>query len=235
MAQYRFDLASRAVVTVCFALLASPLGCQLGNDDGAGQDTSPAESDSPSDVSARDDERTPRVAPEAEPTAPRDDSERAAAQSSNPTPPASSPDPETPPPAPAQTFEACTSSETGYGEACESIYVTMKQMSPPRCVQLTIDNCGGYSRQGLSVDAPVSWRLASGSVGSNLNECELGTFYSSSAVALDASGSITWNETTRLPTEVVLDVTLEPSGSAEDTASVDVVTAQPLNPVACDD
>jgi len=235
MVQYRFDLASRAVVTVCFSLLASPLACQLGGDDGDGQDTAPAESDSPSDVRARDDEPPPRVAPEAEPNPPADDTERAAAQSSAPTTPATSPDPESPPPAPAQVFEACTSGGAGYGDDCESIYVTMKQMSPPRCVQLTIDNCGGYSSQGLPVDAPLSWRLASGSVGSNLNECELGTFYSRSAVALDASGSITWNETTQQPTELVLDVTLEPSSSAQDLASVDVVTAQPLNPAVCDD
>jgi hypothetical protein len=111
----------------------------------------------------------------------------------------------------------------------------MKQASPPRCVQLTIDNCGSYSRQGLSVDVPLSWRLASGAVSSNLDECDLGVFYPSSSVAADASGSISWNEATRLPTELVLDVTLEPASSAPDQTSVDIATPEPLNLPTCAD
>jgi hypothetical protein len=136
------------------------------------------------------------------------------------------------PPVTAQTFAACTN-EGSYGSDCDIIYVTMKQTSPSRCIQLNIDNCGGYNQQGLPVDVPVSWRLASGSIGLNFGECELGVFYSDSDVVVDASGSISWNEATRLPSELVLELTLEPSSSAADTTSVEVVTSEPLNPSPC--
>jgi len=112
--------------------------------------------------------------------------------------------------------------------------VTMKQVSPPGCVQLTFDNCGAYGRRGLGVDVPMPWSLDSGTVSSDPDECELGVFYPTSSVALRASGSATWNQTTRLPSEIVLDVTLETSTSAGD-ASVDVTTTMPLTPVVCPD
>lgn len=126
-------------------------------------------------------------------------------------------------------FEACTYSEGTYGRNCDSLYVTMKQTSPPRCVQLTIDNCGEIGRQGLAAEVPMPWRLDSGAVSSNLDECELGVFYPSSSVALRASGSIGFSDAAGLPTEVVLDVTLETSGAA----SVEVATSLPISPVVC--
>jgi len=136
--------------------------------------------------------------------------------------------------APALSFEACTHSEGTYGRNCDYLYVSMKQVSPARCVQLTFDNCDRYDRRGLAVDVPTAWLLDSGTVGSNLEECELGVYYPSSGVALRGSGSVSWNETTRLPSELVLDVTLETS-TATGTASVDVTTTAPLAVSACDD
>jgi hypothetical protein len=136
--------------------------------------------------------------------------------------------------APALTFEACTYSEGTYGRNCDSLYVSMKQVSPALCVQLTFDNCGEYGRDGLPVDVPMPWRMDSGTVGTNLDECELGVYYPSSSVALRASGSVTWNETTRLPSELVLDVTLATSTSATD-ASVDLTTTTPITPSVCPD
>jgi hypothetical protein len=101
-------------------------------------------------------------------------------------------------------------------------------------VQLTIDNCGGYNSQGLPVDAPTSWRLASGSIGSNSNDCDLGVFDPEKTGVADAEGTITWNELTSRPTELVLDLTLSPSRSARDSTSVRVATSEPLNPSACE-
>jgi len=134
----------------------------------------------------------------------------------------------------APALAACTYSEGTYGRNCDSLYVTMKQVSPPRCVQLTFDNCGEYGRRGLAVDVPMPWRLDSGTVSSDPDECELGVFYPTSSVALSASGSVTWNQTTRLPSELALDVTLETSTPAGN-ASIDVTTTTPLTPVVCPD
>lgn len=136
---------------------------------------------------------------------------------------------------PAQLFAACTHS-AGYGSNCDSVFVTMKQMSPPQCVQLTLDNCGEYGgRSGLSVRMPMPWRLDSGTVSSNLNECELGVFYPSSSVAQRASGTVRWNETTRLPSEIALDVTLETSSANPDNADVELVTLAVIAPTVCED
>jgi hypothetical protein len=135
----------------------------------------------------------------------------------------------------AQAFEACTTNGGSYGDNCDTIYVAMTQASPARCVQLTIDNCGGYSRQGIGAHVPLSWRLSSGSIGSTVSPCELGVFYTDRTGVSDAEGTISWNESTRLPTEIVLELTLQPTSSAVDTTSLDIATPVPLNPVACAD
>jgi hypothetical protein len=136
---------------------------------------------------------------------------------------------------PARVFAACTDA-AGYGSSCDSVFVTMKQMSPPQCVQLTLDNCEQYgNRSGLSVRMPMPWRLGSGTVSSNLNECELGVFYPTSSVAQRASGSVRWNETTRLPSEIALDVTLETSSVNADNAKVELLTLAAIAPTVCED
>ena len=132
----------------------------------------------------------------------------------------------------ALTFAACSSAGGPYAE-CESIYVTAVQASPARCIQLTIDNCGTYGRQGLSADAPTSWRLASGSVGEAAAPCELGAFYAGNASIADATGSISWNEDTPRPTELVFDLRLELLGAEGD--SIDLATSEPLQPTECED
>ncbi|MEO8182980.1 MAG: hypothetical protein ABI895_29460 [Deltaproteobacteria bacterium] len=112
----------------------------------------------------------------------------------------------------------------------------MTQTSPARCVQLTIDDCGGYgARRGLSAELPGSWRLASGSVGSSSTPCELGVFYPANTLIDDATGSISWNERTSQPSEIELKLTLEASGSTGSATSIDIATSEPLNPIRCED
>jgi hypothetical protein len=133
------------------------------------------------------------------------------------------------PPAPAVTFAACVEAGGAYSD-CDTIFVTMTQASPARCVQLTLDDCGGYgARRGLSADLPGSWRLASGSVGSSSAPCELGVFYPANTIIADASGSISWDESTRQPSAIELKLTLEPSGAMD----IAIATSEPLNPSPC--
>jgi hypothetical protein len=142
------------------------------------------------------------------------------------------------PPPPAAAFASCTRREGSYGTNCDYLYVTMTQASPGRCVQLTIDNCGdSYSSPGLPVDTPLSWKLSSATIGSSPDECDLGVFNPDGTIVFDASGSIDWDMAvpSALPTGIVLDITLEPSSSADDGASIDVVTTEPLSPARCEE
>ena len=144
-----------------------------------------------------------------------------------------------PAPAPAATFAACLDTGGAYSD-CSNLYITMTQASPARCVQLTLDDCGGYggSRRGLSADVPNSWRLASGSIGSSSTPCELGVFYPGNALVGDASGSVSWDETTRQPSKLELKLTLEPSaatGATGSPAGIEIATSEPLNPGPCED
>ncbi len=134
----------------------------------------------------------------------------------------------------AAVFAACTYSEGSYGRNCDSVFVTMTQTSPARCVQLTFDNCGDYGRQGIGARVPVGWRLESGTVGTNPNECELGVFYPSSAIAQRAEGIVTWNETTRLPSELVLDISLDTAVIGAPAMTVELATDAPLAAPVCD-
>jgi hypothetical protein len=123
---------------------------------------------------------------------------------------------------PAAAFASCTRRDGSYGTNCDYLYVTMTQAPPGRCVQLSIDNCGdGYGSPGLPVDTPLSWKLSSAAIGSSPEECELGVFNPEGTIVVDASGSIDWEAvlSTALPTGIVLDLTLEPSSSADDTAN----------------
>jgi hypothetical protein len=135
---------------------------------------------------------------------------------------------------PARVFAACVTEEDAY-EDCVSIYVTMQQTEPPQCIQLTIDNCGTYGGRSLTVDAPARWELTSGSIGTNPSDCELGEFNASNTVLLDASGTIGWDEAAAAPTDLMLELTLEPSRTGGDIPSVDITTSEPLNVAACPD
>lgn len=242
--RYLLDSASRATAGAAFmglALLALPAAC--GSASGEADEEAPEPSASPDPIPV-----PPRPpASESEP----DPSENDVEAPENPALAPQTP-PDAPPAAPgagagssngvspvaAATFASCTRSEGVYGTNCDYVYVSMRQASPARCVQLTIDNCGDpYSRQGLSVDTPITWQLSSASIGPSPDDCELGVFYPASDIVVGASGDIGWDavESTELPTAIVVDVTLRPSTTADDPTSVDVVTPEPLNPVRCAD
>jgi len=236
---YRFDVRSVALLTACLGLLAAPLACQSDepSDDATTEVDSLGAGNTAGTAGMASNSGSPPAAAATTPPA----SESPAVQNLAPAAPATTPNAGATPmaagsaaAAPAFSFEACTHSEGTYGRNCDYLYVSMKQVSPARCVQLTFDNCDRYDRRGLAVDVPTAWLLDSGTVGSNLQECELGVYYPSSSVALRASGEATWNETTRLPSELVLDVTLEAS-TASGTASIDVTTAAPIAVSVCDD
>ncbi len=107
------------------------------------------------------------------------------------------------------------------------------------CVQLTLDTCGSYGRQGLRIDLPPSWRLAAGSVGRPASECLPATFYPASLPVLTASGSIDWNRDTSRPSQLVIDVTLDTPAAAtvgDALGSVTLVTDALVAPLAdCED
>jgi hypothetical protein len=239
-ARWRSNL--RALLPLGFVLLVSPLACGSGSDDGADDPNDPP---SDSEVDPRD---ARPAATDPEPNA-EDDEDDAIPVNPAATDPEDAPDesPAAPgasagnssglPPAPAAAFASCTRREGSYGTNCDYLYVTMTQASPGRCVQLTIDNCGdGYTSPGLPVETPLSWKLSSAAIGSSPDECELGVFNPDGTIVVDASGSIEWDavQPTALPTGVVLDLTLQPSSSADDTASIDVVTTEPLSPARCE-
>lgn len=235
----------RALAPVGFVLLASPLACGSGSDDGADD---PNDAPSNREVEPRD-ARPAAADPEPNAQGAEDDADDAMPVNPPATDPEDAPDesPAAPgasagnssglPPAPAAAFASCTRREGSYGTNCDYLYVTMTQAPAGRCVQLTIDNCGdGYTSPGLPVDTPLSWKLSSAAIGSSPDECDLGVFNPDGTIVVDASGSIEWDAVppTALPTGVVLDLTLQPSSSADDTASIDVVTTEPLSPARCE-
>jgi hypothetical protein len=136
------------------------------------------------------------------------------------------PDPVPPPPDGAvkepepgplgQSLVACTAE----GIDCININVAVSDPARDVCIQLTIDNCDGFS--ALPVDLPVSWRLGSASLADLAEGCVPGSYDPNNVIIVDASGSISWNEATPQPTEVVIDVTLVPSSSALDSDPVDI-------------
>lgn len=106
------------------------------------------------------------------------------------------------------------------GGACRTI--NLAALEAGDCVQLSLDNCGGASRAGLPVTLPVSWRLGSAAVRRGAEECLPGAYDPTSGIIVDASGSIGWNLATREPSDLMVDVTLEPSSTALDPSPVAV-------------
>lgn len=139
--------------------------------------------------------------------------------------------PPAPPPAPAAQFAACFSTGGPYSD-CETLYVTMTQSAPARCVQLTFDKCeNSAGKRGLGATVPSSWRLSSGSVGASSSPCELGVFYPNYTLVDDASGSAQWQASARQPSAIELALSLE----LPDAPNVEVTTAAPLEPSTCED
>lgn len=103
------------------------------------------------------------------------------------------------------------------GEGCTVINIAVLDAAAESCIELSVDDCGTFSRAGLPVETPVTWRLGSASVG-ELPEggCIPGEYDSDSAIVVDGSGSIRWNLDTRRPSDVVVDVALETAGGGAD-------------------
>lgn len=135
------------------------------------------------------------------------------------------------PEAPAPVFAACTTSDS-YSD-CDTLYVSVTFSEPARCVQLTLDDCGTYGRQGFAADAPSRWRLASGSVGNGAGPCELGEFYPGNPSLAAATGSISWDEDAPRPTDIVVDLSLELGGGSDEPISL--LTPEPIQASACPD
>jgi hypothetical protein len=108
-------------------------------------------------------------------------------------------------------FAACLED----GGDCSVINIAVIDLAAESCIELAVDDCGTFSRAGLPVDTPPTWRLGSASVG-ELPEggCIPGAYDSDSAIVVDGSGSIRWNLDTRRPSDVVVDVALETASAA---------------------
>jgi hypothetical protein len=150
---------------------------------------------------------------------PTDEPDAAAPEPLLPEPPDGEKGDGEPKPGPlGQSLAACTVE----GVDCNNINVAVSDRERDVCIQLTIDNCGGFSRAGLPVDLPVSWRLGSASLDELADGCAPGGYDPDNVIIVDASGSISWNEETPQPTEVVIDVTLVPSRTSLNSEPIDI-------------
>jgi len=100
------------------------------------------------------------------------------------------------------------------GNNCTVINIAVLDESAGSCVELVVDDCGTFTRAGLPVDIPVTWRLGSASVGDLEEGCVPAAYDPDSAIIVDGSGSISWNLDTRRPSDLVVDLSLEPASSA---------------------
>jgi hypothetical protein len=137
----------------------------------------------------------------------------------------------------SQRFTAC--SDNG-SPSCDSIYITMQDPAADLCVQMNVQSCGSYSRPGLAVVTPLSWRLASASVTGSATDCAPRAYYLDSVPVVVGSGNLAWNVKGLQPSQFVIDVTLQTSRATEASigvpASVRVVTKDIVAPIdECDD
>jgi hypothetical protein len=213
----------------CFAGLALLASAGCGSSDAPDAEAdAPANSDAPSPVAAQ---LTPMNPAPMSATAPPPASAPSSSAALEPEASGDAGSAEIAAAAPAAQFAACFTGGGPYSD-CESIYVTMAQTAPARCVQLTFDKCeGGYGRRGLAADVPSAWRLSSGSVGASSSPCALGAFYPESALVDDASGTASWEEGSGPPSTIELALTLE----LRNAASVELTTAAPLELSTCED
>ncbi|HTV20830.1 MAG TPA: hypothetical protein VMG12_19230 [Polyangiaceae bacterium] len=249
---FRLHSTSRASFAVAFfglCLSGLPLGC--GSDADADNDETPSERvevPSRSEPAPRDERPAAASAPEPEASAA--DDEPAPAETGDTPPAAGGDDPPAAPgasaggdqsvaPAAASAFASCARRDGPYGTDCDYVYLTMTQASPPRCVQLTVDNCdaGGYGNSGLSVDTPISWQLSSATITDSPGDCALGVYYPESIIVVDASGTIDLEgaASTSLPTSITVDIALTPSSSADDPTPVEVQTSAPVAAARCEE
>jgi hypothetical protein len=127
---------------------------------------------------------------------------------------------------------ACTVSEMG----CVRFYIAVADSEAETCLQLLLDDCNDTTRPGLAVDLPLSWRFGTGFVGELEEECAPNTAYvAGNATIVTGTGTISWNEDTRQPSEVVIDVTLSPSSSAVDGGPISISNSDLVEPIPeCD-
>lgn len=159
-----------------------------------------------------DDEAAPAAPPPSDP--PADEPTAAGADAGlAPAAPVADDDEEDPPSLGAgQTIAACTDD----GGGCLIMNIALSDVGDDSCTQLILDNCESSAQAGLRVDLPVSWRLGSASVSSSSDDCLPGTQFNpqTGSTIITASGSIDWDVSTRVPSQIVLDLTLQPASSA---------------------
>lgn len=142
----------------------------------------------------------------------------------------------TPPPVAvaAQVYSACRETRI---LGCDALYVRMLAAEPGLCVQLAMDNCSGNDQQALSVILPLSWRMSSGSVGTDL-ACDLREYDPKSQPVLSATGTIRWATRVRQISNLDIDVQLrvDPPAASDLPAQIALKTPAPLATVdACED
>jgi hypothetical protein len=130
---------------------------------------------------------------------------------------------EPPPAGGGQLAAGCTDN----GAGCLIVNIAVSDLNAGSCIQLVLDDCERSPQAGLPVDMPVSWRLGSAFVSRDSEECLPGGAFDprNGSAIVDASGTIAWNEDTRVPSELVLDVTLEPASTAPDTTPIRVTNS----------
>lgn len=118
---------------------------------------------------------------------------------------------------------ACAEDVSG----CFIVNIAVSDRTADSCVQLSLDDCENSAQPGLPVALPVPWRLGAAFVNRSADDCVPGARFNAmnSTAIVGASGSIRWDLTTRLPSQVVLDLTLEPSRTALDQAPISLVNS----------
>jgi len=147
----------------------------------------------------------------------------------SPAAPAGDDDEDEPPASLGQSAVACTDD----GGNCLIVNIAVTDVDADSCIQLALDNCESSPQAGLRVSLPVSWRLGSASVNRSAEDCVPGAQFNpqTGSTVISASGSIRWNLMTRAPSEMVLDVTLEPTRTAPDPTPVRITNSDLVDPL----
>jgi hypothetical protein len=123
----------------------------------------------------------------------------------------------------------CTITET----SCVRLFISVADADAETCLQLSLDDCNDTTRPGLAVDVPLSWRFSSAFVGLLDGECVPNTQFQAmtDTAIVGGTGSISWNRDSRRPSEIVIDVTLQPSLVAVDSDPIRVSNGDLVGPI----